>query len=890
VLFKRTLYCLVVITVLVSCTTKKNAAVNRIYHNITARYNGYYYSNVSIDDGIFKIEKANKDNFDKILPIYIYPIPEKAKTTFPEFDKAIKKSSLCIQKHAIKDKKGNEIPSSGKWIDNNWINIGIAHFYKREFFSGIETFEYVIRTYNKSDDKYIAMMWLIKANNEIGAVSTSETVLSLLKNQRSLKPRVKNQLPVLWADYYMRRGQNSEAIAKLMEVTRNTNFFTGLPRKDRARYSFIIAQLLEQSKDKRAVQYYKKTIQLKPNYEMIFYSKIKVARLLDVKRVNSEKTKKDLLKMTREFKNTDYYDVIFYTLGEIEEKERNINQALFYYKKSVQKSINNPNQKALSYLKLGEINFDLTNYQPAEAYYDSTISTLPKDHPDYNAIVARKKTLETLVGYIKTISREDSLQRISKMSEKDQNAFIDKLIANYIKEQERIQREKEAALVASSQSNTLTSSSAPVPGFGGNAATFYFYNPTTLSFGVADFQKKWGNRKLEDNWRRSNKAITIDDDNQDTKQVTKTKKDTGALAPERTREFYLKDLYTTDSLFRKSNSRIIKAYYMMGTIYKEELNNPQKTIVSFEELNTRFPENHYLLKTYYVLYRIYLAEKNTAKADYYKNKILNEFPDSEFAALIKNPDYAQELNAQKSEVENFYANVYSSYVASNYSESYSSSKEGISKFGKSEYLPKFEFIRAMSIGKLKGVDSLEYYLKLLVAKYPKSEVTPLSEDILLAIKKQKDPGQPKQVPEQAPEQAPEPVKAKTDTFTVNFDKEHFIIGIAIDDQKTVNDFKTRVNTFNTTFYSMKKFDISSNLFGTGKQMIVIKSFDNAKDATSYYENLMADPEVFKGDVRKEDMDVLPVQADNLPLLYKTKNITGYRAFYEDNYKKLNSKN
>ena len=290
---KRLLYLLGAIALLASCSTKKNAVPNRVYHNITARYNGYYYSNVAIDEGVFKTETANKENFDKIVPIYVYPTPEKAKNTFPDFDKAIKKSSLCIQKHAIKDKKGNEIPSSGKWIDNNWINIGIAHFYKREFFSAIETFEYVMRTYTKSEDKYTAILWLIKANNEIGAVSSSEPLISLLKNEKGLKKKIKNELPVVWADYYMRRGQNTEAIAKLLEATRNTSFLNGIPRKKRARYSFIIAQLAEQSKDnKRAIQYYKKTIKLKPDYEMIFYSKIKMARLIDVKRTNSEKTKK----------------------------------------------------------------------------------------------------------------------------------------------------------------------------------------------------------------------------------------------------------------------------------------------------------------------------------------------------------------------------------------------------------------------------------------------------------------------------------------------------------------------------------------------------------------------------------------------------------------------
>ncbi|MEI8137954.1 MAG: hypothetical protein WCH21_11565, partial [Bacteroidota bacterium] len=296
-------------------------------------YNGYYYSCENIDEGQFKIEKSNKDNFDKILPVYIYPIGDKAKATFPEFDKAIKKSSTCIQRHAIKDKKGNEIPSAGKWIDNNWINIGIAHLYKRELFSGLEAFEYVARTYNKSKDKYTAMVWMVRTNNEIGAVSSSEQIISLLKNEKNLPRKIRNQLPVIQADYYMRRGMNTEAATKLMEASRSGNPINGASRKKRARYSFIVAQLFEQQKNnKRALEYYKKTINLKPSYELVFYSKIKMAKLLDVKRNNSERTKKDLLRMAKEFKNNEYYDVIYYTLGEIEEKERNANQALYIIK------------------------------------------------------------------------------------------------------------------------------------------------------------------------------------------------------------------------------------------------------------------------------------------------------------------------------------------------------------------------------------------------------------------------------------------------------------------------------------------------------------------------------------------------------------------------------
>lgn len=836
-----------------------------------------------MNEGIYKVEKNNKENYEKVLPVYIYPSTEKAKNTFPEFDKAIKKSSLCIQKHAIKDKKGNEIPSSGKWIDNNWINIGISHFYKREFFSAIETFEYVIRTYNKSNDKYLAMLWLIKANNEIGSVSSSEPVLSLLKNEKNLSRKIKNELPVVYADYYIRRGQNTEAIAKLMEASRNTNILTGISKSKRARYAFIIAQLSEQSSNNsRSIQYYQRTIKLKPNYEMVFYSKIKIARSIDVKRTNTEKTKKSLLKMAKEFKNSEYYDVIYYTLGEIEEKENNKIQAVDYFKLSVQKSVNNPSQKALSYLKLGEINFELTNYQAAESYYDSTLVTLPKDHPDYNNILARKKTLETLVGYIKTIHREDSLQKVAKMTDSERDTYIKGLIRAYEREQERLAREKEAKNLAASQTNTLQTASTPLTGFGGNLAVFYFYNPTTVSFGITDFNKKWGNRKLEDDWRRSNKSIVIEELSEAEKIKTAGGGDS-VIVPEKTTDFYMKALPLNDSMMRKSNARIIKSYYLMGLLYKEELNNPRKSIGTFEELNNRFPENKYLLNTYYTLYRIYQDQKNTAKADFYKNKILNEFPDSEFAALIRDPSYAQERNAKKSVVEEYYSNLFDVYKSENYPLSYTMAKDGIIKFGKSDYLPQFEFIRCMSLGKLNGADTLESELKVFVAKYPNSQVTPLAENILTAIKNQKNPPAAQAIKD-------EKNIAKTDSFLLDFNATHYIVAITPDITKIAEGFKTNVANFNSIFYSDLSFELSSNLFGSNKQMVLLRTFKNAKDAISYYDNLMADADVFKGDIKKDIIEVLPISSLNQPILFKSKNFAAYKAFYNENYSKIDSKN
>lgn len=861
---------------------------------MTARYNGYYYATESIKEGEEKIRTSYKYDYDRLLPVYLVPTNESAKATFPEFDKAIKKSSNCITRHTIKDKKkGTEITTAGRWIDNNWNVIGISHFYKREFFSGIEAFEYVIRSY-KSKDKYKAMIWLARSYNEIGAPSQAEPVISLLKEDKKTSNYAKRQLPALQADYYMKRGMYKEAEDALENALKGGDAknasalakvllkFKRPSKKTRARYNFILGQLAEERKDNRkAIQYYKKVIDLKPDYEFVFNAKIKQARLFDIKSGNIAKLKRELFKMTRDVKNTEYLDVIYYTLGEIFEREKNETEAVANYKLSVKNSTQNPKQKALSYLKLGEISFEQANYTASSAYYDSTMITLPKDYKDYTIISKRKETLETLIGYIKTIQSEDSLQRVAKMSEGDRTRFIEKMIAKIEAEEERKKEELEA--MQSQNTNPNPNAPAPITNNGlpsmntGQKGEWYFYNQTTLSFGLNDFIKKWGNRKLEDNWRRSQKALSFDNQTNPNDSVadvvnggTKIKN----TSDKKSVDYYLKDLPLSDSLIQRSNKRIIDSYYNLASTYKEELNNNKKAIGTFEELNTRYPDNKYKLSTYFQLYRIFTSVKNQSQADYYKNKILNEYPNSEYAQIIKNPKYISDKAAQKGEVELFYNDVYNDYSSSNYSAAYSKCNEADAKFGKNDFSPKFAFIRAISIGKLKGIDSLDAALKLVQVLYPKDDVTKEAQNIIELIYNSKHPSE-----------ATGAVNVnKTDTFSLDLSSQHFVVAVCPDDAAIANGFKSALADYNNEFYGNADLSITSSLFGAADQITNIKTFKNAQDALEYIDNLKKDKTVFSGKVKLEMFTFMAISADNLPRLYRKKQVSYYKPFFDDHYK------
>ena len=893
-IIKYILFSFAFVITLSGCKTNKNTFIHRGYHNLTARFNGYYYATESIKEGEEKIRANFKYDYDRLLPVYLVPDNETAKATFPEFDKAIKKSSNCIQRHTIKDKKGNEIYKAGKWIDNNWNVIGISHFYKREFFSGIEAFEYVVRSY-KTKDRYKALIWLAKSQNEIGAPSQAEPVIGLLKDDKNISKYAKKELPVLQADYFLKRGMYKEAEAALIIALNggdkkkkvDLNFLKSRTVKaNRSRYAFILAQLYEEKKDnKKAIYYYQKAIDYKPAYDMVFNAKMKKARLADVKNGSIARLKRELMSMIKDVKNLEYLDQLYYTLGEISEKEKNVDQAITNYQLSIKNSTQNPKQKALSYLKLGEISFEQANYEASGAYYDSTMITLPKDYKDYNAINKRKTTLETLVGYIRTIQREDSLQRIAKMSDSDRERFIVKMIKKMEEDEERKKEEQEALLLQNQNPDfnapVIPNNGLPVISNGGKA-DWYFYNQTTLSFGLNDFIKKWGNRKLEDNWRRSQKSLNFDNGNTTANDSTST--DSAAVVKninpkatdKKNKDYYLTDLPLSDSLINASNIKIIDAYYNLGSTYKEELNNNKKAIAAYEELNKRYPDHKYKLSVYYQLYRIFASVKNQSQADYYKNKLLNEYPNSEYAQIIKNPNYVSDKNSEKGEVELFYTSTYDSYATGDYSRAYALSKESETKFGKNDFAPRFSLISAMSVGKLKGADSLETALKRHLVIYPKDATAQQAQNILDVLYNMKHPSEATSTNTAAVNQA--------DTFALNLNSTHFVIAVCPDDATIANTFKGSLSAFNNSFYSNENLTVSSSLFGATEQIITIKQFKSAADAIKYVDNLKKDSSVFSGKVKTDSFTIMAISAENLPRLFRKKQTSYYKPFYEDHYK------
>lgn len=118
--------------------------MHRNWHNMNARYNGYFLAKENSKEAIKKVELEHKDDFTKELPLFIYPTSQTVKSDTGAFNKVIDRATSTINRHAIVSEKGKvEIANACKWIDENYTLIGIADLYKLEYFPALEIFEYV---------------------------------------------------------------------------------------------------------------------------------------------------------------------------------------------------------------------------------------------------------------------------------------------------------------------------------------------------------------------------------------------------------------------------------------------------------------------------------------------------------------------------------------------------------------------------------------------------------------------------------------------------------------------------------------------------------------------------------------------------------------------------
>lgn len=890
-IFKRTFRILSIFLALIilnqSCSTKKNTTITRSYHNLTLYYNVYFNGKDALKTGIKKIDDGYKDNYSLILPVFKFSDNEAIRTAYGDMNRVIEKGSKGIRKHSIRVKPKRKEGKKGdkaykefyeqnefvKWIDECYLLIGKGHFFKHDYYPAIETFNYVVKEYSDKPIKYDGYLWLTRTYALMEKFDRSQEFLSKLESEKEKIPKILiGSIAVTQADILIRTNQFELAIPYIITGVENTK-----DKKLKVRYQYILAQLYQQiDEDKKAYDAYGVVVDMNPNYEMTFNARINRASIFNASANDSKQLQKELYKMLKDDKNIDFRDQIYYALGNIAFKETREKDALENYLLSAKASTINDNQKAISYLAVANIYFEQPSYQNAETYYDSTMTFLSTEYPNYIQLKNKSENLNVLVENIQIIENEDSLQSIALMSEGERNNAIDKIISDII-EQERVEKEQ----LALDQQDLAYLEQQGRQMNNEKGGQWYFYNPSMMAMGQSEFKKKWGSRKNEDNWRRKNKTVMNWDsfDDQDTDSTA-----TENIYSNKTREYYLVSLPLTDSAMQVSKERVEKAYFDMATIYKEKFNDFPLSIKGYLELLEEYPETEYKLLTYYNLYKLYYLTKDYKNADDYKNRIITEYPDSEYSKVLSDPEYFMQLEKIENQVNFMYQATYKYFINDDCDAVYNNFVYADSIYHESKLIPKFALLSTLCVGHSRDSIAFTDSLNSFITKYPNTEESKYVEDVLAAL--DRSPREVVLIEEEAFGGELGTVEnidsIDVSMYSFNTDAIHYYLVVVANEKSDANVIKFNLTNFNLDYYYFLEFNVNSELLSAEYTLINVQKFKNRSMSTNYFESIKIAGEVFE-DIDEDTYKEFIISKENFEIFKQDKNLLRYQKFFDDNY-------
>lgn len=872
------------------CSTKKNTAASRAYHNLTSKYNYYFNGKLSYEEALKRAEKTFEYNYTFTLPILMSGQQKVASMVGGDMDRTITKSTDLINLHSIKakpeKKKGVQSEKDKKFYNQNefvryvrqaWLLIGQARTWKGSHDEARMTFEYVLLQFPETPMWYEANVWLARLDMFANDMMGGEERLRAMSTNRKY-PKDKHFTHLLessWAYYYQKQGSTDKAINHLQLALDNA------PNKlHKQRYNYILGQLYQKQADiTQSNKYFKKVLSLNPNYEMTFNAKVNLASNYTGGKGSGDLIK-ELKKMARDEKNEDYLDQIYYALGNIEKSKGDMDQAIEYYQLSAQKSTSNNHQKGLSYLILADYFFEKPDYTASQAYYDSAYHALDEEYPNYKELETKTEHLTRLVENLNIVNHEDSLQRVAGMSTKERDILIAELIKRVRDEEERLRQEEQENRdrFAHFQQNQMRGGGRGQD-MGG---AWYFYNQAQLSKGLAEFNMRWGRRKLEDNWRRMNKRVLADPSLDMAEMASDTTDGPQKVIDNKSREYYLQDLPLNDSLMAISHEIIREAMLNVGKVYEESLKDIPEAVKAYEALGIRYPTSVQALEGYYNLYQIARFNQNSGDMEKYKQTITSRFPASAYALMLSNPNYLLNLEKEESEKEEYYNDTYALFRKGNYVNASRMAQEGIEKFAGTDYEPKFRFIYAQCIGAQGSISRYKVALAEIVELYPNTE---LSETALGII----------QIVEQRELQLTTGYGTESTVMAEGEDEDipgidlakpegkHLLV-VIIPKNSPMNQLRFNLVSFNVDYYIDLNLTVTPREFTDFAGIITVETFNDKEKAMEYYYAIEREEELM-APVKPGDYSFMVISSENYKRFMEDKTIADYINFFRNNYLK-----
>ncbi|MCL3853203.1 tetratricopeptide repeat protein [Parabacteroides sp. GYB001] len=910
-----------VVLLLWSCSTKKNTKSSRFYHAFTSRYNIYFNGKTSFDESLLGMQTGYKESYSEM--IHMYPIsaqPKDKKETGGPFDRAIEKGNKAIKLHSIKAKPAKkpgwrndpkqrafqEQEEYNPFLKKCWLLIGQGQFYNADFLQASATFSYIARHYSQDEEMVAeARLWQARCYSEMEWFYEAEDILGKLNTNGIPKKNLK-QYASVYADYLVKNKQFDDAIPYFKSAIKSEK-----NKRQRTRMKYLLGQIYAaQDQDGMAYKMFNEVARANPPYELEFAARIRQTEVFTGN--NYQKVVKMLTRMAKSDKNKDYLDQVYYALGNIYLNREDTVNAIRNYELGIEKSTQNGLEKAICQIKLGDIYFTMRDYVKAQPCFSGALSGIQKEYKDFKRVSKLSAVLDELVVHVEAVHLQDSLQTLAKMPEPERLAVIDKIIEQVKKEEEEAKALAEKEAYLADQAAKGTGIDRPGTETGGivlpttsGGTSFYFYNPSTVSQGKAQFQRKWGRRALEDNWRRRKKEMSTFNDGPLEEDMAET--DSGAVGADglplqtdsleaglpgvaaddpKSREYYLQQLPFTEEEVAASNIIIEDGLYNMAMIYKDKLEDLPLSIEAFEELERRFPDNSHRLESYYQVYLMALRTGNTALAAEYKTKMTNSFPDADYTIAIADPNYEYNIRMMDSVQDSIYQQTYSSYLASDTSAVRKNYRDVTAKYPLATLIPKFMFLDALTYVQAGDAEGFKAALKALVEKYPTADVTELAGEMLKGILRGRTlmqgsvTGMAWNLRFGLGEDGSLSAADSARTFTAEPNTSYRMILMYPNGSVDKNQLLFAVAAYNFANFMVKEFDLTFEEAGP-MSMLNISGFNGINEILQYYKMIYGKDGYAQA--LDKNVAILPISDDNYETLMRGKTLEEYINFFEENY-------
>lgn len=719
-----------------------------------------------------------------------------------------------------------------------------------------------------------AQMWLAKTyimrKNSIAA----GIILGTLRNDPTLYEKLKPEVTILLAYNHIKEEEYDAAVPYLQEALNSKD----VPKNRKARIAFVLGQIQSiLHQDAAAYESFNKVLEYSTTYDMEFYAKLMSAE----NAMSSGKRDKDQLitelkHMTRDEKNKEYGTAIYHAMAMVSLTAGQRDQAKEYLLKGLA-SGGSPIQKTESFYKLASLYYEDENYLGAKKYYDSSFYAMGEKDPRKKEVERLSASLTDIAKNISIIEIQDSLLRVSSLTEKEQKQWAKKILKEKEKEAGSKSNTQGPAMLDQTAFNRNTISLSTVSG-NDTKTTFFAYDEKALKKGIKDFERTWGSVKLQDNWAMSSRISNSVSNDPNTKNDPNNPDADNASSEESTADMasLLKEIPNTPESKTAAHEKIRNSMYELGQLYREKLENYKKSISILEDLLQKYPNSGIEQDVLYQLYLAYLQNNAVAKAEEIKQRLLKDFPGSKYAQSLKDPNWNANNQDKASKLTAYYDETYQLFSNDKADLALSRVHMVDSIFKENPIRIKFAMIEAMCIGKLQGKDAYITSLKDFIARYPQSEERDKAKDMLRYL--------------MGDDKAFETVDIKKTTVNPNAfeyieDELHYVIAIVYDkNTTTLSDIKISVSDFNQRYFQNEDLKIS-NIFldqDATIPIIMIRKFDNAAKSLQYFKVIKNNPKQFIApEINKE---IFVISQSNYRKLYSTKDVDGYKSFFKEHYK------